>query len=166
MTVAPQRYSADTMRSNPATAVLASLLLASALAACGGGSSSGGGGAVYLGNNGGVAFSINGFLDGRPIGDLGTDETTVVTIQLGQSVDLEASSAATWRFSVNGGPVLEAGNTATADGTSVTVLPVSPSRVRVTTAPSGAATMPVTLTLTAISTIDSREILTVNMLVR
>lgn len=137
----------------------APLLLASALAACGGG-------AVYVGNNGGVAFSVNGFLDGRSFGDLGADETTVVTIQVGQSIEFDASGPATWRFSVNGGPSLDAGNTATAGGLSVAVSQVSASRVRVTTTPSGTAVQPITLTLTAISSVDSREIVTIHLQVR
>lgn len=138
----------------------APLLLASALTACGGG-------AVYLDGNGGVAFSINGFLDGRRFGDpASAGETTTVTIQVGQSIEFDASSPATWRFSLNGGPFLDAGNSASAGGLSVTVSPVSASGVRVTTTLSGPAALPINLTLSAISSSDSREIATVQLQVR
>lgn len=139
---------------------LASLLLVCALAACGGG-------AIYVDNNGGVAFSINAFLDGRKFGDTtNAGDTTVVAIHVGQSVDFESSAAANWRFSLNGGPLLDAGNTASAGGLSVTVSQVSPTRVSVSTALSGPASLPITLTLSAVSAIDSSEIVTVQVQVR
>ena len=140
---------------------LAPLVLVSALAACGGGF-------VYVdGNGSGVAFSVNGFLDGRSFGNPAhAGETTTVSIQAGQSVEFEASASATWRFSLNGGPFLAAGTTATTGGLSVTVSTVSTSRVRVATTLSGAAPLPANVTLSATSTDDNREIATVQLQVR
>ena len=140
---------------------LASLVLASALAACGGGF-------VYVdGNGSGVAFSVNGFLDGRSFGTpVRGGESTTVSIQVGQSIEFEASGPASWRFSLNGGPFLAAGTTATTGGLSVTVSTVSTSRVRVTTTLSGAAPLPANVTLSATSGSDNREIATVQLQVR
>lgn len=139
---------------------LALLVLASALAACGGAG-------VYVGDNGGVAFSINGFLDSRSYGSPArAGESTTVGIQVGQSIEFDASGPATWRFSVNGGQPLAAGATASSGGLVITVAPVSASRVRVTTTLSGPAALPVTVTLSATSTIDNREIATVQLEVR
>ena len=140
---------------------LASLVLVSALAACGGGF-------VYVdGNGSGVAFSVNGFLDGRSFGSPArAGETTTVSIQAGQSVEFEASESATWRFSLNGGPFVAAGNTVSTGGLSVTVAPVNASRVRVTTTLSGAAPLPANVTLSATSGSDNREIATVQLQVR
>lgn len=140
---------------------LASFVLASALAACGGG-------AVFVdGNGGGVAFSINGFLDGRTFGNPArAGESTTVSIQVGQSIEFDASGPASWRFSLNGGSFVAAGNTASAGGLAVTVTPVSASRVRVTTTLSGAAPLPANVTLSATSTSDNSEIATVQLQVR
>ena len=140
---------------------LASLVLASALAGCGGGF-------VYVdGSGSGVAFSVNGFLDGRSFGHpVRGGESATVSIQVGQSIEFEASGPASWRFSLNGGPFLAAGNTASVAGLSVTVVEVSASRVRVTTLLSGAAPLPAIVTLSATSDIDDREIATVQLQVR
>lgn len=140
---------------------LAPLILASALAGCGGGF-------VYVdGSGSGVAFSVNGFLDGRSFGHPArAGESTTVSIQAGQSIEFEASGPASWRFSLNGGPFLPAGNTATTAGLSVTVVPVSASRIRVTTMLSGAAPLPSDVTLSATSSNDDREIATVQLQVR
>lgn len=142
-------------------ATLASSLLALALLGCGGAG-------VYIGGDGsGVAFSINAFLDGRSYGHPArAGESTTVGIQAGQSIEFDASGPASWRFSLNGGPSLAAGTTASSGGLAVTVAPVSASRVRVTTTLSGAAPLPATVTLSATSTVDNREIATVQLQVR
>jgi hypothetical protein len=138
----------------------APLLLALALAGCGGAG-------VYVGDNGGVAFSINGFLDGRTFGNPArSGETTSVTIDVGQTIEFDADGAVSWRFSLNGAPSLPAGSTASAGGLTVTVSPAGGSRVRVTTTLSGAAPLPATVVLTATSDVDNRVAATVQLKVR
>lgn len=148
------------MRLSPASLALAAAL-AACLAACGGAG-------VYVSDNGsGVAFSINAFLDGRSFGaPIRSGESTTVVIQAGQSIEFDASGSASWRFSLNGGPAIAAGNSASSGGLVVTVSPVSASRVRVTTTLSGAAALPAAVTLSATSTVDQREIATVQLQVR
>lgn len=145
----------------PHASLALATLLAVVLAACGGA-------AVYVGDNGsGVAFSVNAFLDGRSYGaPIRSGDSATVVIQAGQSIEFDATGSATWRFSLNGGPLVAAGNTLSSGGLVVTVAPVSASRVRVTTTLSGAATLPATLTLSAMSTVDNREIATVQLQVR
>ena len=139
---------------------LAPFLLALALAGCGGG-------AVFVGDNGGVAFSINGFLDGRTFGHPArSGQTTSVTIDVGQTIEFDADGAVSWRFSLNGAPSLPAGSTATVGGLAVTVSPAGGSRVRVATTLSGAAPLPATVSLTATSDIDNRVAATVQLRVR
>ena len=135
-------------------------LLALALSACGGA-------AVYVGDNGGVAFSINAFQDGFTVGSPAhAGESLSVTIQGGQSIEFDASGAVTWRFAVNGGAFVPAGSTASVPGLSITVTPVGASRVRVTTVLTTGGSTPTTVTLTATSNLDQREVATVQLQVR
>ena len=149
-----ERYSVGMARK------LAPFVLALALTGCGGA-------AVYVGDNGGVAFSVNGFLDGRTFGNPArAGETTSVTIDVGQAIEFDADGAVSWRFSLNGAPSLPAGSTASTGGLAVTVSPVGGSRVRVTTTLSGPAPLPATVSLTATSDVDKRVAATVQLRVR
>src|SRR6476619_276654 len=106
---------------------LVALALAVALPACGGG-------AIFVGDNAGFALTVNAFQDGFNLGrPVRAGEAITVTIQGGQSIEFDASSAVTWRFSVNGSASVPAGSTASVPGLSITVAPVGSSRVRVTT---------------------------------
>jgi len=125
-----------------------------------------GGGFVVVGDSG-VSFRIDTFVDGFAFGNpVHAGEAVTVAIQAGQSIELEASRPATWRFSVAGGPFLTAGSTANLAGLAITVLALGTSRVRVATALTGAAPLPVTVTLTATSDVDNREVATVQLQVR
>ena len=150
-----------TRRSRPAAwRRRAAMLLALALSACGGA-------AVYVGDNGGVGFSINAFQDGFSIGSpVHAGESVTVSIQAGQSIEFDSSGAVTWRFAVNGGAFVPAGSTASVPGLSITVTPVGPSRVRVSTVLTTGGSTPVTVTLTATSNVDQREVATVQLQVR
>ncbi|MFL6693838.1 MAG: hypothetical protein ACJ8GO_12860 [Ramlibacter sp.] len=139
---------------------LAAIAVAIALTACGGG-------AVFIGDNGGFAFTVNAFQDGFDLGHpVHAGEAVTVTIQGGQSIEFDANGAVTWRFSVNGGAFVPAGTTASVPGLSITVTPVGSSRVRVTTVLTTGGSTPVTVTLTATSNLDQREVATVQLQVR
>jgi len=134
--------------------------VAVALTACGGG-------AVFIGDNGGFAFTVNAFQDGFDLGHpVHAGEAVTVTIQGGQSIEFDANGAVTWRFSVNGGAFIPAGTTASVPGLSITVTPVDASRVRVTTVLTTGGSTPATITLTATSNRDQREVATVQLQVR
>lgn len=139
---------------------LAALAVAMGLAACGGG-------AVYVDGSGGFAFTVNAFQDGFNLGHpVHAGEAVTVTIQAGQSIEFDANGAVTWRFSVNGGAFVPAGTTASVPGLSITVTPVGSSRVRVTTVLTTGGSTPATVTLTATSNLDQREVATVQLQVR
>ncbi|MGZ5846043.1 MAG: hypothetical protein ACXWJJ_01095 [Ramlibacter sp.] len=145
--------------SRRAGAAAALLALLAAFAGCGGGF-------VVVGDSG-VSFQIDTFVDGFAFGrPVHAGETVTVAIQAGQSIELEASRPATWRFSVAGGPFLAAGTTATVAGLAITVLPLSTSGVRVATTLTGPAPLPVSVTLTASSDLGNRDVATVQLQVR
>jgi hypothetical protein len=138
---------------------LAALATTLALCACGGG--------FYIGDGSGFAFTVNAFQDGFDLGHpVHAGEVTTVTIQGGQSIELDANDRVTWRFSVNGSGFVAAGATASIPGLSITVAPVSSSRVRVTTMLTGGGFATANVTLTATSDFDQREVATVQLQVR
>src|SRR3954464_1262697 len=124
---------------------LAAIAVAVALTACGGG-------AVFIGDNGGFAFTVNAFQDGFDLGHpVHAGEAGTGTIQGGQSIEFDANGAVTWRFSVNGGAFVPAGTTASVPGLSITVTPVDAARVGVTTVLTTGGSAQATITLTATS---------------
>jgi hypothetical protein len=160
MQAGPGPGPAPPQRQPLARARLALLATSVALTACGGGG-------VYVGSNGGFAFTINAFQDGFNLGrPVGAGEAVTVTIQGGQSIEFDASSAVTWRFAVNGGAFVPAGTSAAIPGLSITVTPVDSSRVRVTTVLTTGGSTPATVTLTATSNLDQHEVATVQLQVR
>jgi hypothetical protein len=154
---------AATARWNPARraiAVLPGVALALALSACGGA-------AVYVSSDGGVAFFVTAFFDGSTVGHpVHSGEAMTVSIQVGQSIEFDASGVVVWRFSVNGGPFLPAGSTVSPSGLAITVAPVGASRVRVSTTVTGGFASAANVTLTATSSVDQRDVATVQLQVR
>ena len=136
---------------------LAVLASAAALAGCGGG--------FIVGD--GFFLSINGFIDGRSIGDPIRSGTTVsVAISPGQSAQFDANEPADWRFSVNGGPFTPAGTAQAIAGLTINVRTLGPSAVAVDTALAGPVVLPVVVTLVATSTRDAAQVATVQLQVR
>jgi hypothetical protein len=158
---AMQAGTAHRSRARRAVALVAAVALALATSGCGGA-------AVYVdGNGSGVALFVNVFLDGSSIGKpVQPGEPMTVTIQVGQPIEFDASGAVVWRFSVNGGSFAPAGSTVLAPGLSITVSPVGTSRVRVSTVQVGGRAAPANVTLTATSSLDQREVVTVHLQVR
>lgn len=139
---------------------LAALAMALALQGCGGG-------AVFIGDNGGFAFTVNAFQDGLDIGrPVRAGEAVTVSIQAGQSIEFDANAAVTWRFTVNGGASLPAGASVSVPGLAITVTALDASRVRVATALAGGAASPANITLTGTSNLDRRDVATVQLQVR
>ena len=96
-----------------ARGTLAVLAAALALQGCGGG-------AVFVGDNGGFAFTVNAFQDGLDLGrPVRAGEAITVTIQAGQSIEFDANAAVTWRFAVNGGASLPAGTSVSVPGLAI-----------------------------------------------
>lgn len=139
---------------------IAAWALVLALAGCGGG-------AVYFGDGGGFIFTVNAFQDGFDLGrPVHAGEAVTVTIQGGQSIEFDANSAVTWRFSVNGGAFLPSGSTVSVPGLAITVTPLGSSSVRVTTVLTTGGSVPASITLTAVSNLDHRDVATVQLQVR
>jgi hypothetical protein len=93
-------------------------------------------------------------------------QEVALAIHPGQSIELDASEPVAWSVSVNGGPTLDAGNSVVVGGVTITESTVSPSRVGITTAVTGAAVQPVAVTLVATSVSDVAQVATVQLQVR
>jgi len=132
-------------------AVCGSALL---LAGCGGGG----------GDN--VNLAINAVVGGQPFGTTFVPGVVgSIDLTAGQTIELDANEPVDWAFSVNGSPLFGSGTTVFYNGLAFTETAVSPSRVVLQTAVTGGYVSPVTITMTATSTIDAAEVAIVNLIV-
>jgi hypothetical protein len=126
------------------------LALALPLAGCGGGGDSG------------VAFDIGVLVNGQPFpNQIIPGPATTVGIGVGQSVELDATEPVVWAFSIGNSPLFLSGTTVISNGVAIMQTDLSPSRVVVDTAVAGPLVLPLVITLTATSTIDSAQVATV-----
>lgn len=129
------------------------------LAGCGGGGD--GGAAVDQ-----VSLGINAVVAGEPVGTLFVPGAVgTIDVSAGQSIELDANEPVEWAFSVDGSPLFGSGTTVYYGGLSITESTVSPSQVVLDTAVAGGYLSPITVTMTATSTIDAAEVARVNIVV-
>lgn len=133
--------------------VVASLLLATllTLSACGGGD---------------AWFEIGVVIAGQPSGGvIQSGSPRQVAIHAGQSIEFDASEPVQWTLEVGGSAITSGGVTVYHEGAYITVTALSASRIALdTSAPYGLARA-VPITLTAVSTIDSALVATVDVLI-
>lgn len=132
-------------------AVFGSVLL---LGGCGGGGSDN------------VSLGINATVAGQPLGTMFVPGAVgTIDLTAGQAIELDASESVEWAFSVGGSPLFGNGTTVFYNGLAITESAVSPSRVVLETAVTGAFASPVVIRMTATSTIDAAEVATVDLVV-
>lgn len=139
------------LRSAVAVASLAALM---SLSGCGGG------------GDGAVSFDVGIVVAGQPVGGgVRSGGVQYVTISAGQSIELDASESVQWILEVGGSVVT--GNNATVyyQGVTITETTLSSSRIALDTSAAFFLSAPVPIRLTAISTFDSAEVATVNVLI-
>lgn len=146
------------LRRTLAVAVCSCALL---LAGCGGGGSADGVDTAAT-----VSLGINAVVAGAPVGAPFVPGTVgTIDVAAGQTIQLDANEPVEWAFSVNGSPLFGSGTTVYYGGLSITESAVSPSQVVLDTAVNGAYLSPITVTMTATSTIDAAEVANVNIVV-
>ncbi len=136
-------------------AAAASLAALMSLSACGGGGDSG------------VTFDIGVVVAGQPVSGVVVRPGGVqtITISAGQSIELDANESVVWTLEVGGSAVT--GNNASVyyQGVTITETALSPSRIALDTSSAFFLTSPVPITLTAVSTFDSAQVATINVLI-
>lgn len=133
------------------------LLVASAaalLSACGGG-------------GGDVSLGINAVVGGQPLTTLfAPGAVGTINLLAGQSIELDATEPVAWAFTVDGNLLFGSGTTVFVNGLAITETAVSPSRVVIDTSVTGPFVSPVTIVLTATSTIDAAQVARIDLVVR
>ena len=138
------------MRSGAVIASLATLLT---LSACGGG-------------DGGATFGVGIVVSGQPVGGtVQSGSVQNVTISAGQSIELDASESVQWILEVGGSVVASDDATVYYQGVTITKTTLTSSRIALDTSSAFFLSSPVFIRLTAISTFDSAEVATVNVLI-
>lgn len=89
-----------------------------------------------------------------------------VIAQVGQPVVLDASEPVVWSFSVNGSPLFLNGATVDIGGVFVTQVQLTASRAELSSGFHGPALLPVEVWMTATSSIDAAEVVTVRLLLQ
>jgi hypothetical protein len=133
----------------------ASLAALMSLSACGGGDDSG------------VSFEVGIVVAGQPVGGVVVQPGGVqsITISAGQSIELDASEPVQWVLEVGGSAVTGSNATVYYQGVTITETALTPSRIALDTSAAFFLSAPVPITLTAISTFDSAQVATVNVLI-
>lgn len=136
-------------------AVAASLAALMSLSACGGGGDSG------------VTFDIGVVVAGQPVSGVVIQPGGVqsITISAGQSIELDASEPVVWTLEVGGSAVTGNNTSVYYQGVTVTETALSSSRIALDTSSAFFLPAPVSITLTAVSTSDSAQVATVNVLI-
>ncbi len=134
--------------------IAASLAALMSLSGCGGGGDSG------------VTFDIGVVVAGQPVSGVVIQPGAAqnITISAGQSLELDASESVVWTLEVGGSAVT--GNTSVYyQGVTITETALSPSRIALDTSSAFFLPSPVPITLTAVSTFDSAQVATINVLI-
>lgn len=136
-------------------AVVASLGALLSLSACGGGGGSG------------VTFDIGVVVAGQPLSGVVIQPGGVqtITISAGQSIELDANESVEWTLEVGGSAVTGTNANVYYQGVTITETALSSSRIALDTSSAFFLPAPVPITLTAVSTFDSAEVATVNVLI-
>lgn len=136
------------------------------LAVCGSALLLGGcGGGGDAGSNDGT-LEINAVVADQPLGTTFVPGVVgSIDLSAGQTIELDASEPVDWAFSVDGGPLFGNGTTVLYGGLALTETAVSSSRVVLQTRVTGGYVSPVTITMTATSTLDAAAVATVRLIV-
>lgn len=89
-----------------------------------------------------------------------------VAAQVGQAVVLDASEPVVWSFSVNGSPLFGNGTTVDLGGVTVTQVQLTASRAELSSTFYAPALLPIEVWMTATSTIDAAQVVTVRLLLQ
>lgn len=135
--------------------VAASLAALMSLSACGGGGDSG------------VTFDIGVVVAGQPVSGVVIQPGGVqtITISAGQSIELDANESVVWTLEVGGSAVTGSNASVYYQGVTITETALSSSRIALDTSSSFFLPSPVPITLTAVSTFDSAQVATLNVLI-
>jgi len=139
------------LRAVALAALLAAAMLS--LSACGGGSD--------------ATFEIGVVVAGQPVSGVVIQPGAAqqIAVNVGQSLELDASEPVQWTLEVGGSAITGSGATVYYQGVNITVTALSSSRIALDTwAPYALATA-VPITLTAVSTFDSALVATVHVLI-
>lgn len=136
-------------------AVAASLAALLSLTACGGGGDTG------------VTFDIGVVVAGQPVSGVVVQPGGVqsITISAGQSIELDASESVVWTLEVGGSAVTGSNASVYYQGVTITETALSSSRIALDTSAAFFLSAPVPIRLTAISTFDSAQVATVDVLI-
>jgi len=88
-----------------------------------------------------------------------------ITISAGQSIELDASESVVWTLEVGGSAVTGSGASVYYQGVTITETALSSSRIALDTSSAFLLPAPVRITLTAVSTFDSAEVATADVLI-
>lgn len=135
--------------------VAASLAALLSLSACGGGGDSG------------VTFDIGVVVAGHPVSGVVIQPGGVqtITISADQSIELNANESVVWTLEVGGSAVTGSNASVYYQGVTITETALSPSRIALDTSSAFFLPSPVPITLTAVSTFDSAQVATINVLI-
>ena len=136
-------------------AAVASLAALVSLSACGGGGDSG------------VTFDIGVVVAGQPVIGVVVQPGGVqsITLSAGQSIELDASESVVWTLEVGGSVVTGNSTSVSYQGVTITETALSSSRIALDTSSAFFLPAPVSITLTAVSTFDSAQVATVDVLI-
>lgn len=113
-----------------------------------------------------VSLGINAVVAGAPVGAPFVPGTVgTIDMTAGQTIQLDANEPVQWSFSVDGSPLFSSGTTVYYGGLAITQSAVSPSQVILDTAVGGPYASPITVTMSAVSTIDAAEVANVDIIV-
>lgn len=135
--------------------VVASLAALLSLSACGGGGDSG------------VTFEIGVVVAGQPVSGVVIQPGSVqtITISAGQSIELDADEPVVWTLEVGGSAVTGDNASVYYQGVTITETAVSSSRIALDTSSDFVLAAPVSITLTAVSTLDDAQVATIDILI-
>ena len=134
---------------------VASLVALMSLSACGGGGDSG------------VTFDIGVVVAGLPVSGvvIRPGGVQTITVFAGQSIELDANESVVWTLEVGGSAVTGTNASVYYQGVTVTETALSSSRIALDTSSSFFLPSPVPIALTAVSTFDSAQVATINVLI-
>jgi hypothetical protein len=119
------------------------------------------------GGDGGGTFDVSVVVAGQPVSGVVIQPGAAqnIAIVAGQSLELDASEPVQWVLDVGGSTIASNGTTVSYQGVDITQTALSASRIAIDTFAPFQLASPVAITLRAISTFDSAQVATVNVLI-
>ncbi|MBV8468401.1 MAG: hypothetical protein JOY60_00875 [Burkholderiaceae bacterium] len=112
-----------------------------------------------------VTFDIGLMIGGVAVSgvQIAPGQTQSISVNAGQSIELDASEPVQWTLDVGGSAVTGSGTTVYYGGVAITQTTVSNSRILIDTAADAPLAAPLQVTLVATSTIDATQVATINV---